>query len=63
METHTVPIDFVAVFQRQIAVFGRRTLTWGVTLPGQTTDSINKMVRIRERGDLIITADGEVKLN
>ena len=63
METPTVPIDYAAVFQRQIAVFGRRTLTWGVTLPGQTTDSINKMVRIRERGDLIITADGEVKLN
>ena len=63
METHTVPIDFAAVFQRQIAVFGRRTLTWGVTLPGQTTNSINQMVRNRKGGDLIITADGEVKLN
>ena len=63
METHTVPSDYIAVFQRQIAVFGRRTLTWGVILPGQTTDSINQMVRSRKEGDLIITADGEVKLN
>ena len=63
METPTVPIDYAAVFQRQIAAFGRRTLTWGVTLPGRTTDSINQMVRGRKGGDLIITADGEVKLN
>jgi Skp family chaperone for outer membrane proteins len=63
METHTVPSDYIAVFQRQIAVFGRRTLTWGVILPGQTKDSINQMVRSRKEGDLIITADGEVKLN
>ncbi len=63
MEPHTVPIDYKVVFQQQIAVFGRRTLTWGVTLPGRTTDSITQMVRIRKGGDLIITADGEVKLN
>ena len=63
METPTVPIDYAAVFQRQIAAFGRRTLTWGVTLPGQTTDSINQMVSGRKGGDLIITANGEVTLN
>ncbi|MEX1327962.1 MAG: hypothetical protein AB1Z29_14245 [Desulfobacterales bacterium] len=63
METHTVPNDYIAAFQRQIAVFGRRTLTWGVTLPGQTTDAINQMVRSRKGGDLIITADAQVTLN
>jgi FtsZ-binding cell division protein ZapB len=63
METPTVPIDYAVVFQRQIAVFGRHTLTWGVTLPGRTTDTINLMVKGRKGGDLIITADGEVKLN
>ncbi len=63
METPTVPIDYAAVFQRQIAVFGRRTLTWGVTLPERTTDSINLMVKDRKGGDLIITSNGEVKLN
>jgi len=63
METPTVPIDYAAVFQRQIAVFGRHTLTWGVTLPGRTTDSINLMVKGHKGGDLIITADGQVKLN
>jgi hypothetical protein len=62
METPTVPTDYVAVFQRQIAAFGRRTLTWGVTLPGRTTDTINLMVGGRKGGDLIIAADGQVKL-
>ncbi len=61
METPTVPLDYAAVFQRQIAVFGRRTLTWGVTLPGRTADAIHQLVNGREGGDLIITADGEVR--
>ena len=63
METPTVPADYAAVFQRQIAAFGRRTLTWGVTLPGRTTDSIHQMITGREGGELVITADGGVKLN
>ena len=62
METPTVPIDFAAVFQRQIAAFGRRTLTWGVTLPGRMTASINQMVRGPQGGHLVITANGQVKL-
>ena len=63
METPTVPIDYAAVFRRQIALGGRRRLTWGVTLPGRTTASINQMVRGRQGGHLIITADGQVKIN
>ena len=63
METPTVPLDYAAVFRRQIAVGGRRRLTWGVTLPGRTTVSINQMVRGRQGGHLIITADGQVKIN
>jgi len=62
METPTVPIEYAAVFQRQIAVGGQRRLTWGVTLPGRTTASINQIVRGRQGGHLIITANGEVKL-
>ena len=62
METPTVPIDYAAVFQRQIAAFGRRTLTWGVTLPGRMTASINQMVRSPQGGHLVITANGQVKL-
>ncbi len=62
METQTVPIDYATAFQRQIAAFGQHTLTWGVTLPARTTDSINLMVKGRKGGDLIITADGQVKL-
>ncbi len=63
METLTVPADFAAAFQRQVAAFGRGTLTWGVTLPGRTTDSINLLAKGRKGGDLVITADGEVNLN
>ena len=61
METPTVPIDYAAAFQRQIAAFGRRPLTWGVTLPGRTADAVHQLVNGRDRGDLIITADGEVR--
>jgi uncharacterized protein YlxW (UPF0749 family) len=63
METLTVPADYVSVFRRQVAVFGRDTTTWGVTLPMPTTASINSLVKGRKGGDLIITADGEVDLN
>jgi Skp family chaperone for outer membrane proteins len=62
METPTVPLDYAAVFQRQIAAFGRRTVTWGVTLPGRMTASINQMVRDPKGGHLVIAANGEVKL-
>jgi uncharacterized protein YlxW (UPF0749 family) len=63
METLTVPADYVSVFRRQIAVFGRDTTTWGVTLPTRTTASINSLVKGRKGGDLVITAAGEVDLN
>jgi hypothetical protein len=62
METATVPVDFAAAFRRQIAAFGRSTVTWGVTLPFQTKVSINKYVRGRQGGDLVIAADGKVKI-
>lgn len=63
METLTVPADYVSVFRRQIAAFGRDTTTWGVTLPARTTVSINDLVKGRKGGDLIITAGGGVNLN
>jgi len=63
METVTVPVDYVAVFQRQVAVFGRQTPTWGVTLPPQISASIKGLIKDREGGDLVIMPDGEVILN
>lgn len=63
METLTVPVDFAAVFQQQIAAFGWDTVTWGVTLPARTTASINEFVQGRKGGDLVITADGKVNVN
>jgi len=63
METATVPADYAAVFRRQVAAFGRSTVTWGVTLPAQTAASISQLIKNREGGDLIIMPDSEVILN
>ena len=63
MQTATVPIEYSGIFQRQVAVFGRTTVTWGVTLPPQTTAPINRLIKDRDGGDLVITADGEVVIN
>jgi hypothetical protein len=63
METATVPAKYKASFSRQIAAFGRDSVTWGVTLPGQTAASINRLIKDREGGDLVIMPDGEVILN
>jgi hypothetical protein len=63
METATVPAKYTASFSRQIAAFGRDRVTWGVTLPDQTAASINRLIKDREGGDLVIMPDGEVILN
>ena len=63
METATVPAAYTAVFSRQVAAFGRDRVTWGVTLPDQTAASINRLIKDREGGDLVIMPDGEVILN
>jgi hypothetical protein len=62
MQTATVPIEYSGVFQRQVAAFSRTTVTWGVTLPSQTTASINRLIQGRNGADLVITAAGEVVL-
>lgn len=62
MQTATVPDEYAGVFQRQVAVFGRTAVTWGVTLPSQTTADIHRIIEDRTGGDLVITADGEVVL-
>ncbi|UCE56147.1 MAG: hypothetical protein JSV31_12090 [Desulfobacterales bacterium] len=63
METPTVPIAFASAFHRQVAAFGRGTVTWGVILPARTISAINQLIKGREGGDLVIMADGEVSLN
>ena len=63
METSTVPIDYAEAFHRQVAAFGRGSVTWGVTLPAQTTASINRLIAGRDGADLLIMPDGEVILN
>jgi hypothetical protein len=54
MQTATVPIEFAGLFQQQVAVFGRSTVTWGVTLPSNTKASINRLIKDREGGDLVV---------
>ncbi len=63
MDTSTVPLDYPKVFHRQVAAFGRGALTWGVSLPVQMTSSINRLIKGRDGGDLVIMPDGEVILN
>jgi len=63
METATVPGEYAAAFQQQVAAFGPGTVTWGVTLPVQTTASINRLIKGQNGGDLVIMPDGEVILN
>ena len=63
MQTSTVPLEYAGVFQRQVAAFGRATVTWGVTLPSQTIASINRLTHGRDGGDLVIAADGKVVIN
>jgi len=63
MDNATVPLEYATAFQQQIAAFGRNTLTWGVTLPAQTTASINRFIKGQTGGLLVIMPDGEVVLN
>jgi len=63
MESTTVPASYAAVFSRQVAAFGRSTVTWGVTIPDQTAASINRLIKQSEGGDLTIMPNGEVILN
>lgn len=63
METATVPIEYALAFEQQVAAFGRGAVTWGVTLPAQTTASINRLIKGQDGGDLVIMPDGEVMLN
>lgn len=63
MEKSTVPANYVTGFNRQVAAFGREKITWGVTLPNQAAAAINRLIKDREGGDLVIMPDGEVILN
>jgi hypothetical protein len=63
MATHTVPQVYASEFHRQVAEFGRRTVTWGVTLPEKTISSINHLIKNRQQGNLVIMADAEVSIN
>lgn len=63
METATVPIEYATAFEQQVAAFDPTAVTWGVTLPAQTTASINRLTKRQNGGDLVIMPDGEVVLN
>jgi hypothetical protein len=62
METSTVPASYIASFSRQAAAFGLGKITWGVTLPENTAGAIQRLIKNREGGDLVIMPDGEVVL-
>ena len=62
METPTVPSEYASAFHRQVAAFGRHTVTWGVTLPAETISSINQVIESGKGGDLVILTDGKVSV-
>ncbi len=62
MESTTVPSVYSDTFKQQVAVFGRSSVTWGVTLPAQTTTDIQHIVSSRREGEIVIMSDGKVKL-
>ena len=63
MESSTVPHAYTEAFRHKVAAFGRGSVTWGVTLPAQTSASITRLIAGRDGGDLLIMPDGEVILN
>lgn len=63
MESVTVPTAYRDAFRQQVAAFGRSAVTWGVTLPGETTASINRFINDQKGGDLVIMSNGKVDLN
>ena len=60
MTEDTVPARLVRALAHAAAP-GSGEVTWGVTLPGATTDAILTHLRSREGGSLIIEADGHVR--
>jgi uncharacterized protein YlxW (UPF0749 family) len=62
MEPTTVPVEYAAAFKQQVAAFGRSSVTWGVTLPPQTADSIRQLVKGNQKGELVILQNGKVVL-
>ena len=62
MEHATVPPRYLAAFERQVAAFGRSTVTWGVTLPAQTSADIQQIVNSGRGGELVIMPDGKVMI-
>jgi len=63
MESSTVPHEYSEVFRHKVAAFGRGSITWGVTLPEQTSASVTRLIAGQDGGDLLIMPDGEVILN
>ncbi len=63
MTPSTVPASFIKALQRNVAVFGRERVIWGVTLPATTRSAIQRLMQGHKGGSLVIQSDGAVGLN
>ena len=63
MYAPTVPLSFKNALKTTVAVFGRKTVTWGVTLPESTRGQIAKAMVEKRGGELVILSNGNVTLN
>ena len=63
MESSTVPHKYSEAFRKNVVAYKRSSITWGVTLPAQTSASVRRLIAGRNGGDLLIMPDGEVIIN
>ena len=60
MTTSTVPRDVVGAIRR-VGVTGT-SVTWGVTLPRNTSQQLNRILSSHKGGELVIDATGNLRL-
>lgn len=62
MTRDTVPTDVVNALRRTYAVGSPGAVTWGVTLPAETTQQLGRILQSRRGGELVIQPDGRLRL-
>ncbi len=61
MTPETVPSDIVRSFNLNVPGMHASSITWGVTLPADTTRQLKRLVNKHSSGTLVIDANGRVR--
>lgn len=62
MDSLTVPNKYVLGFKPIAAAHKKDSVIWGVVLPDQIIDAINSMISGKIGGDVVISGDGEIRM-